>query len=397
MPLNYTAAPSSRITKPSTRNPLIRRSPFSTHARRKPTQRPKSAQDNEYDDDDNDDDDLSLPTSRLPDTGLPAPLPTSLPHPTLISAIPHIRTNMFTPLPERAAGMSSTRIAEVLNFRRALPPIATVAHVHALLNAPTATEREIAELMRGGVVRKIVVPGRGTGVGEGLVLVEEWERVVRESRGLTEEVKQTLLHHLRTNPTALTLRQSLFTPADATSLLHASFLTSSTQSWTTTDVYSQPSPALLGTLTSLSRTAISAPSGTLAAVGGQNAIHNAGGTVGVNPANTQDEFHLTLPAIGAFLRLLTSARAHLLALLSKSPYREAPLSLLRERWDGAVADPERSQRRVTDVLPGKTRKWRVFSGLEFDWVLAECVGAGLVEVFETGSVGLGVRGTGKRA
>ncbi|KAI9766524.1 MAG: hypothetical protein M1840_006481 [Geoglossum simile] len=306
---------------------------------------------------------------------------------------------MFTPLPERAAGMSSTRIAEVLNFRRALPPIVTVAHVHALLNSPTATEKEIVELMREGVVRKIVVPGRGTGVGEGLVLVKEWERVVMENKELGEEIKQALLHHLRTNSTALTLPQSLFTPTDATSLLHAGFLTSSTQSWTTTDVYSQPSPSLLGTLTSLSRTATTAASGTLAAVGGQNAIHNSGGNVGTNltnPTGASDEFHLTLPTTGAYLRLLTSARSHLLSLLSKSPYREAPLSLLRERWDGGVADPARNQRRATDVLPGRTRKWRVFFGLEFEWVLAECVGAGLMELFETGSVGLGVRGTGKR-
>jgi hypothetical protein len=89
--------------------------------------------------------------------------------------------------------MSSTRIAEVLNFRRVLPPIVTVAHVHALLNAPTMAEREIVELMRERVVRKIVVPGRGgmgAGVGEGLVLMQEWERVVRESKELTEELKR---------------------------------------------------------------------------------------------------------------------------------------------------------------------------------------------------------------
>jgi hypothetical protein len=43
------------------------------------------------------------------------------------------------------------------------------------------------------------------------------------------------------------------------------------------------------------------------------------------------------------------------------------------------------------VLPGRTRKWKDFHGLKFEWVLAECLGAGLVEVFETGSVGLGVR------
>lgn len=43
------------------------------------------------------------------------------------------------------------------------------------------------------------------------------------------------------------------------------------------------------------------------------------------------------------------------------------------------------------LLPARTKKWKSFWGMRFEWVLAECMGAGLVEVFETGSVGLGVR------
>jgi hypothetical protein len=42
-------------------------------------------------------------------------------------------------------------------------------------------------------------------------------------------------------------------------------------------------------------------------------------------------------------------------------------------------------------MPGRTKKWKEFQGLEFGWVLQEAVGAGLVEVFETQSVGRGVR------
>ncbi|KAI9866013.1 MAG: hypothetical protein M1813_001980 [Trichoglossum hirsutum] len=410
MPLNYTAAPSSRISKPSTRSPLNHRSkasPFSSLRRRKPISRTKAPDDLFHDSADSGDGSSNdRDTSRLPDTGVVASLSTDLALRDVAQALRYIRTNMFTPLPERAAGMSSTRIAEVLNFRRMLPPVVTVAHVHALLNAPTMADREIMELVRGGVVRKIVVPGRGgmgAGVGEGLVLVEEWERVVRENKELTEEVKQTLLTHLRANPAALTSPHSLFTPKDSITLLHAGFLTNSTQSWTTTDVFSQPSPSLLGTLTSLSSLATRSPSGSLAAVGGQNAIHNSGGSVSATATTNGSgggEFHLALPATGAYLRLLTSARTHLLALLSKSPYREAPLTLLRERWDGGVDGngnkKSAASSHVGVVLPGKTRKWRTFYGARFEWVLGECVGAGLVEVFETGSVGKGVRATGKK-
>ncbi|TKA60103.1 hypothetical protein B0A49_08103, partial [Cryomyces minteri] len=77
----------------------------------------------------------------------------------------------------------------------------------------------------------------------------------------------------------------------------------------------------------------------------------------------------------------------------------APRELLRERWSGGVAGEDaasRARRARGDLgamLPGRTKKWKDFYGLEFDWVLEECLGSGLVDVFETGSVGLGVRAT----
>jgi hypothetical protein len=56
---------------------------------------------------------------------------------------------------------------------------------------------------------------------------------------------------------------------------------------------------------------------------------------------------------------------------------------------GAEARRERGER--LGVPRGRTRWWRVFWGVEFGWVLREAVGGGMVEVFETGSVGRGVR------
>ena len=102
----------------------------------------------------------------------------------------------------------------------------------------------------------------------------------------------------------------------------------------------------------------------------------------------------TLPRVGPFLALLAAARAHLLALLSKSKRGEAPAYLLRERWDGGLQTKNpygRSKDPFAAVVPGKTRKWKELYGVGFDWALAECVGAGLVECFDTGTVGLGVR------
>jgi hypothetical protein len=73
------------------------------------------------------------------------------------------------------------------------------------------------------------------------------------------------------------------------------------------------------------------------------------------------------------------------------------MDVLRERWDGGVpASDEQTKAKkargeFTGVLPGRTKKWKQFWGLRFEWILEECVGAGLVECFETRSVGVGVR------
>lgn len=103
-------------------------------------------------------------------------------------AIAHIRDKMWSRIPEQRAGMNSTRIAEVLNFRASLPPIVTVSHVQALLNSPTTVEREIAELIRGGAIRKVVVGGRGS-LGEALILVRDLDNMV-ERTALEQEVKE---------------------------------------------------------------------------------------------------------------------------------------------------------------------------------------------------------------
>jgi hypothetical protein len=106
---------------------------------------------------------------------------------------------------------------------------------------------------------------------------------------------------------------------------------------------------------------------------------------------------LSLPNTGPYLRLLGAGRSHLVSLLKKSKYNEAPLSLLRDRWDGAVETDrsfslaKRARGEFAGVLPGRTKKWKELYGMSFRWVLEEALGAGLIELFDTGSVGPGVR------
>ena len=323
--------------------------------------------------------------------------------------IRYVHAHMWTEMPDRSAGMNSERISEVLRYRDALPRIVSVAHLHALSTSSTNTERELARLIAQGAVRKVIVPGRGKGgaaVGEGVVLAEDWQKKVRESSQILDEVKEKYLRIMDDNPATGVVPTTSLSSGDVRELVQAGFLTSpSALSASLGNLFTQPGTSILG---NLGQSGSKAATGTLAAVGGLGAIHDSGGggsmlatseTRYKQPrASNSQPMTLSLPATGAYLKLLTKSRQQLLNLLKQmSPrYKEATLELLKEKWEGnilsdAASRAKRMRGEGNSVLPGKTRKWREFSGLEFDWVLAECVGSGLVELFDTGSVGVGVR------
>ena len=127
----------------------------------------------------------------LDDIGIVASLASDLNFRDVPQYMEYIRNRMFSEMPEKA-GMNSTRIAEVLNFRRQLPPFVTIAHVDALSTSSTMVEREIAELAKKCIVRRITIPQRGVGaaaVGDGIASVKEWQELVRAQRTLSDELK----------------------------------------------------------------------------------------------------------------------------------------------------------------------------------------------------------------
>ncbi|KAI0966332.1 serine-threonine protein kinase 19-domain-containing protein [Xylaria arbuscula] len=346
---------------------------------------------------------------RLDDFGLVAALATDLSLRDTPQAIQYIQTRMFAPVPDTAAGMTSTRISEVLNYRRSLPPIISIAHVQALLSSPSAVEREVAELARQGFLRRIVVPRRGA-VGDFIVLASDYEASLKETGGLSENTRDSLLKYLASNPDSQVLERGALKPSEIEELVRAGFLTAhhsggvvSYDSMSgTMRSYARPEDKI--TLTSLETVSRQA-AGSLGTVGGQGALHNAGGSGGGSlsvmalTSSPTTEYRLAAPGAGSFLKLVSTALDHLLSLLGKSKFREATESVLKERWDGGIAKIEEARHAAAKkargefagVLPGQTRKWRQFYGLTFDWILQEAVGAGLVEVFETRSVGRGVR------
>jgi hypothetical protein len=328
----------------------------------------------------------------------------------VVSLIRYIQSRAFDDVPDRGAGMGSERTSEVLRFRKALPPIVTLAHLHAISRSSTDTERELARLVAEGKVRKITVPGRGRGgaaVGDGVVLVEDWVRCIREEEALDEELKEKYIALLAAHRASPTTPTGSLSDIEERQLVNTGFLTSpNALTAMLGDLFLPPGSS--SSLATVSSAGSRAATGTLAAVGGAGAVHESGGSGNTlttrdnRPSNIrgkQREMTFALPGTGIYLKLLVSARQHLLHILKTiSPrHREATIEILREKWEGNTpSDPlnrlKRERGEWGGVLPGKTKRWREFYGMRFECVLAECVGGGLVELFDTGAVGMAVRG-----
>lgn len=297
---------------------------------------------------------------------------------------------MFTPVPP--TGLHSTRTAEVLNYRVSMPPIVTIGHLNAVLTSPSKVEREIAELLGKGVVRKVRVERRG-GMGEALIETPDLETMIRKAK-LSEDTRDAFLQFLMDNTTAQTLRgdrdkeiiggkrSSTLADSQIDELVRAGFLTSSTRAAPGNTLHVRPEDRT--TLTSIQHVSRFA-SGTVSAVGGQNVIHLAGGGGGAPALSYRSDeysssgFRLSVPGHGRYLKLVDGAVDWVREALAKTKWGEGPEEWLRERFEGGG-------------LYGT--RWKEFWGVEWEWVLGQAVGLGVVEVFETGSVGRGVRALG---
>jgi hypothetical protein len=184
MSLQATPARSSRITKPrklSAAAALGLKRTTSSPSAASPRKRSLPSETSiSFDDDE-----------QLDDTGVIASLASDLNFRDVPQYMEYIRNRMFSDLPEKA-GMNSTRIAEVLNFRQRLPPFVTIAHVDALSSSSTRIEREIAELAKAGILRRVTIPYRGVGpaaVGDGVASVLEWQKLIQSHHALSEDLK----------------------------------------------------------------------------------------------------------------------------------------------------------------------------------------------------------------
>lgn len=332
--------------------------------------------------------DEALFEDRLTDLGTTRLLAEELTLRDVVQAMRYIRSTMFTPVPE--TGLKSTRVAEVLHYRASLPPVVTVGHLNSILHSPTRTERELAELVAKGVVRKVRVERRG-GMGEAVIETSDLERIVRRC-DVSDEAADAFLVFLRQNPTAQMLPSAVLTSAQTDELVRVGLLTNSTHAAPGNTLHVRPEDRT--TLTSIQHVSRFA-SGTISAVGGHQVIHLAGGGGGGAPALTRasastpspssslapssSSFRISLPGHGRYLKLAEGAVDWVREALGKTAWGEGPEDWLRERFAGGG-------------LYGT--RWKEFWGVEWQWVAGQAVGLGVVEMFETGSVGRGVRALG---
>ncbi|KAF5850322.1 hypothetical protein GGP41_002593 [Bipolaris sorokiniana] len=175
MSLHATPAHSSRITKPR------RKSGLAALGLKRKTSSPSNITPKQ----------LSLPSepSAYNDEQQPPSLLTDLKLCDIPEFITTMQTHTFSPLP-KSPSLSSTLTSRILNHRRLLPPFISIAHLHAVSHSATRVDREISALVNTGVLRRIILPHRdASAIGEGVVLVREWARVVRENGDIPESLK----------------------------------------------------------------------------------------------------------------------------------------------------------------------------------------------------------------
>lgn len=95
------------------------------------------------------------------------------------------------------------------------------------------------------------------------------------------------------------------------------------------------------------------------------------------------QYSISYPNCGTFLKLINAGRSWLVKTLSKNTFKESLELSLHDKWEG-----------VTQTTSKLTNFRKPFYGYDFYWILADALGAGVVEVFNT-PVGRGWKLTGK--
>lgn len=326
-------------------------------------------------------------TTTKPDTPAtttrPPPPPTN-PSTTLETTLLSLLTNprLFPRLPVLPPSLPSTLSTNLLLSRARLPPVLSTTHLHAALRcSPSTADRALAALVRAGTVRRVVVPRGGPADVVELVILSA------DLEGMEPPPPGRWVEWLRGNPGAMYVCEGEVGGVDG--LVRGGWVTV---------VYEGDGGGRVGGAGLVERVKGRA-AGTVEATGGVGVVWEVGTGVRARGGRGGGRFRVAVPGVGGYLKLVTGAVGYLGELLGRYGGVGGVMAEgdLKGKWDGGVvgegtaARAKKGRGQFVGVGEGRTRRWREFLGMEFEWVLDEAVGAGMVEVFETGSVGRGVR------
>ena len=98
------------------------------------------------------------------------------------------------------------------------------------------------------------------------------------------------------------------------------------------------------------------------------------------------QYSISYPNCGTYLKLINAGRSWLVKSLNKCKYKELLEEHLFNRWEGLNTSFNGTSKMNNFRSP--------FYGYDLFWILADALGAGVIEVFNT-PVGRGWRLTGK--
>lgn len=106
------------------------------------------------------------------------------------------------------------------------------------------------------------------------------------------------------------------------------------------------------------------------------------------------QYAVSYPNCGTYLKLINACRTWLVKFLSKSKFKEVLETQMYDRWEGVTQSSNSAAGAQFTSSLKMTNFRKPYYGFELNWVLADALGAGVVEVFST-PVGRGWRLTGK--
>ncbi|RLV90143.1 Meiotically up-regulated protein [Spathaspora sp. JA1] len=248
-------------------------------------------------------------------------------------------------------GLSSVTKAEIIKYRSQLPELLTVSQLYSVCQhlGNTFVDKRLELLIRSGKIRKFVITNASPIISRNIQRFqlgkisygfENVEVIVK-----TEEYYKLLKQH--TNPTIVKFHQFVKHNPEALFI-------------NTSEEFTQEDTSIL--------------------------VNHGFITLTSNHLNQIEshQYSISYPNCGTFLKLINNARVWLVKALTKTKHHELIEDEIYKKWQG-----------VTLQGDSKLNNFRKpFYGYDLNWVLADALGAGIIEVFNT-TVGRGYRLTGK--